>query len=115
MDKLFIALYLDEDVSVKIADVLRKQGFDVKTAVEAKMLHADDPTQLSYAISQERAIVTHNRDDFRNLAISYFEKGHHHYGIIVAVRRPTHDIVRRLRRILDRVSAEEMRDQIRFI
>jgi antitoxin component of RelBE/YafQ-DinJ toxin-antitoxin module len=41
-EKLFISLYLDEDVSKKIAAILKNRGFDVSHAVEAGMLSASD-------------------------------------------------------------------------
>jgi len=36
--KLFASLYLDEDVSILVADILRARGFDVITAHDEKML-----------------------------------------------------------------------------
>jgi hypothetical protein len=57
--------------------------------------------QLAYAVSQQRTLVTHNRADFERLALEYFSSGITHYGIIVAVRRPIHEIAKRLLTILD--------------
>ena len=48
--KLFASLYLDEDASVLIADILRARGFDVTTTRNEKMLSRDDPEQLDKAI-----------------------------------------------------------------
>jgi hypothetical protein len=48
-EKLFISLYPDEDVSVKIAVNLKNRGFDVLHAVEAGMLGARDEEQLKKA------------------------------------------------------------------
>jgi hypothetical protein len=63
----------------------------------------------------ERALVTHNRADFEQLALDYFESGRKHFGIILAVRRPVHEITRRLLTILNQVTADEMMNQIRYI
>ena len=58
---------------------------------------------------------THNRADFEFLAHQYFNSGQKHYGIIIAVQRPAHEIARRLLVILDRVTADEIEDQIRYV
>lgn len=66
-DKLFISLYLDEDVSVKIAANLKNRGFDVLHAVEAGMLSSSDEEQLNKAILEQRTFLTHNKKHFRIL------------------------------------------------
>ena len=115
MDRLFIELYLDEDVSVLLADLLQARGFAVATTQEAGQVGRTDLEQLAYAVSQQRTLVTHNRADFERLALEYFSSGITHYGIIVAVRRPIHEIAKRLLTILDQVTADEMMNQIRYI
>lgn len=72
MRRLFVELYLDEDVSVLVAELLRSHGFDVLTAREAGQLGKSDEEQLAYALSQSRALVSHNRSDFEALAQQYF-------------------------------------------
>ena len=47
--KLFASLYLDEDVSILVADILRARGFDVITTRDEKMLGRDDAEQLEKA------------------------------------------------------------------
>jgi len=112
--KLFIELYLDEDVSVLVAELLRARGFTALTTREAGQLQNTDADQLAYAISQRRTFLTHNRADFEALAKDYFATGQTHYGII-AVRHPPHEIVRRLLRVLNQVTADETQDQLRYI
>jgi predicted nuclease of predicted toxin-antitoxin system len=58
---LFIKLYLDEDVDVLIADLVRARGFVATTTQEAGQIHASDSAQLAFAASQGRTIFTHNR------------------------------------------------------
>jgi predicted nuclease of predicted toxin-antitoxin system len=65
-------LYLDEDVNVLIADLLRAKGFDAITARDARQLHATDAEQFAYPMSQSRTLVTHNRTDFEELVQAYF-------------------------------------------
>lgn len=114
MSDIFIALYLDEDVNVLVAALLRSRGYDVQTTREAGRLTTDDAAQLAYAVVQQRALLTHNRADFETLHRLYMDSGQHHSGIILAVRRPPHVLARRLLSILDQVTAEEMRDQLRY-
>ncbi len=115
MSELFIALYLDEDVDVLLADLIRARGFHVTTTREASHLHADDADQLAFAIQQRATFVTHNRVDFEALAKSYVANGQSHTGIIIAARRPVREIASRLLLLMNRVTADEMQDQLRYI
>lgn len=115
MSDVFVRIYLDEDVDVLIASLLRSRSFEAITAQQAGQLGKLDPEQLDYAISQKAAILTHNRRDFENLARVYFEQEKLHYGIIVAVRNPHPEIVRRLLVILNSTTADEMQNQILYI
>nr|WP_221928679.1 MULTISPECIES: DUF5615 family PIN-like protein [Nostocales] len=51
MSNLFIRLYLDEDVNVLVADLLKARGFDALTVRDAGQLHASDEEQFAYAVS----------------------------------------------------------------
>ncbi len=115
MSGLFIELYLDEDVDVLIADLVRARGFAATTTREAGQIHVSDTMQLAYAASQRKTFLTHNRVDFEALAQAYFAAGQTHYGIIIAVRRSPYDIARRLLLLLNHVTADEMQNQIRYI
>ena len=115
MSSLFICLYLDEDVNVLIADLLRARGFDAITARDAEKLHATDAEQFAYAVSQARTLVTHNRTDFEELVQTYFDSGQVHYGVIFAVRRSPQEIAQRLLAILNQVTSDEMQNQVRYI
>lgn len=86
MNRLFIELYLDEDVSVLIAQLLRARGFVVMTTQEAAKLGASDREQLEFATSRGLTLLTHNRRDFETLAQSYFESNQTHPGIMIATR-----------------------------
>ena len=105
MSHLFIALYLDEDVDVLVADLIRARGFIATTTQEAGRLHNSDTAQLAYAVSQHRTLLTHNRVDCEALARAYMAAGQTHYGMLIAVRRPPQEVARRLLRILNHVTA----------
>jgi uncharacterized protein DUF5615 len=115
MSRLFIELYIDEDVDVVIAQLLRARGFVVVTPQEAGQLRNSDVQQLAYAVRQHKTLLTHNRVHFEALAQAYAAAGQPHEGIIIAVRRPPREIARRLLRILNAVTAEEMHNQVRYI
>lgn len=115
MNKIFISLYLDEDVNVLITDLLRSRGFEATNTVEADRRGKTDAEQLAYAVSRGMTFLTHNRVDFEILAQAYFAAELEHYGIIFAVRRPPQEILRRLLIILNEVTADDMKNQVRYI
>lgn len=80
MNQFFIELYLDEDVDVLIADLLRARGFKATTTQEAGQLGSGDEDQLAYAVTQQKALFTHNRNDFERVAEEYFAAGKKHHG-----------------------------------
>lgn len=67
---LFFRLYLDEDVDVLVADLLRARGFSAQTTQEADQIGATDRDQFRYAINKGRTLLTHNRVDFENWPLS---------------------------------------------
>lgn len=113
---LYMRLLFDEDVSVEVAANLKSHGFDVLTVRDAGRLHLADEAQFAFAVQEQRALVTHNRVDFELLHEQYLASQHPHFGIIIVKRRPHDDIVvRKLLSLLDSVSSEEMRNQLRYI
>lgn len=115
MNELFIELYLDEDVDVLVADLLAARGFVATTTTEAGNKGKPDDEQLAIATAAQQTILTHNRVDFEELAAEYFDQGKDHCGIIIAVRRPAQEIAQRLLIILNNVTADEMKNQVRYI
>jgi hypothetical protein len=113
--RLFVELYMDEDVDVLIADLMRARGYLATTTQQAGRLRADDAEQLAHAINLGAAMFTHNRADYEALAREYFASGQTHYGIIVAVQRPPYELAQRLLAILDQTMADEMENQLRYI
>lgn len=75
MSRLFIELYLDEDVDVLIAQLMRARGFVVVTTQEVGQLGNNDAEQLAYAFRQHKTLLTYNRVDFEALAQTYFAAG----------------------------------------
>ena len=114
--ELYIHLYFDEDVPLGIVRNLRTRGYDVLSTQESQMLNKSDDEHLLYAVSQRRAIVTHNRIDFEERHRRFLETGLKHYGVIIAKRRREDtEVVARLLKLLDSITAEEMENQLRYI
>lgn len=115
MSRLFIELYLDEDVSVLVATLIRARGFVATTTVDVGQLGRSDEDQLAYSTNQGLAILTHNRADFEELARRYADAGRTHGGILIAVRRSPYDLAQRVLTILNSVTADEMEGQFRYL
>jgi predicted nuclease of predicted toxin-antitoxin system len=75
--------YLDEDLSTRIAEILRKLGVDGKSAHEAQMTGASDEEQLDFAAREGRCLVTFNRNDFIMLTRLYLDSNRPHRGVII--------------------------------
>ena len=113
--KLFADLYLDEDVSVLVAALLRSRGLDAVTAVGEQMLGLDDSAQLAHAAAMGRCVVTHNRVHFELLHRQYLAAGRDHAGIVVATRRAPHEVASRIVMLLNTLTADEIRNQILYV
>ena len=115
MNDIFIKVYLDEDVNVLIGELIRRKDFKSLTVSEAGRKGKSDAEQLDYAAQNGYAILTHNRVDFEELAQKYFANDQTHHGIIIAVRRPIHEVAERLLNTLNDFTADEMINQIIYI
>ena len=112
MTRLFAEVYLDEDVSVVVADMLEARGFSVVTTRDAGRLGATDIEQLEYATRHGKTLVTHNRVDFEELHRRYLSKGRKTWGIIVLGRQRPGMLVANLSKLLNRFTADEIRNQL---
>ncbi len=111
----FVELHLDEDVDVLVAELIRARGFVVTTARDVGQLSKSDQEQLAHAVTQRKALLTHNRTDFEKIAQEYFATGRTHNGIILSARRSPYEIARRLLLLLNHVTPDEMKNQVRYI
>ena len=59
-------------------------------------------------------MVTHNREDYEELHRQYIAAGHNQAGIIIAFRRRPREISNRLLPILNRITSDEMRNQLLY-
>ncbi|MEW5873378.1 MAG: DUF5615 family PIN-like protein [Chloroflexota bacterium] len=118
-ERLFIRLYTDEDITSELALALRERGFDAQSAAEAGLLNADDHAQLEYATQNGMAILTCNARHFLQLAREYAAAGRSHAGIIVSSeqysRRRFSDLLKRALRLLNKLTADEIRDCVVYL
>jgi hypothetical protein len=109
---LFIRLYLDEDVFKNIAPALRARGFDAISVHELDHYGWSDAEHLTYAAAEGRALFTFNASDYITLHGEYLAEGKLHAGIIVSKQHTIRETLRRLLGFLNRVTADEMHNQL---
>jgi predicted nuclease of predicted toxin-antitoxin system len=63
-----VKLLLDENISPKVAEVLRREGIDVCGVRDRGLLEATDPEVFGKALAEDRIVVTVNVGDFEKLA-----------------------------------------------
>ena len=108
-------LLLDEQIWVHLAELLREQGFDVIHVYESDLEQTPDSEVLRSAVENHRAVVTFNTKHFIPLAREYFTEGKEHYGIVVSDEIPQGELQRRVTKLLESVSAEELKNMVRFL
>lgn len=88
-------LYLgDDSVDALLVRLLRHAGHDIQIPADVGMSGEDDPVHLSYAIGDDRVLLSHNHRDFRNPHNLVMQAKGHHPGIVI-VRKdndPTRDL-----------------------
>jgi hypothetical protein len=78
-----VTLYLDEDLSPRVVELIRRRGLDATGAREAGNAGLTDPEQFRYAVREGRCLVTRNVTDFVNIVRDVVNRQESHAGIIL--------------------------------
>jgi predicted nuclease of predicted toxin-antitoxin system len=75
---------LDEQLSPRIAELLREGGFDVEAVADRPdLVGRSDLVIFEAACSEDRAVITNNIKDFRPIAAQWLTQGRVHAGLIL--------------------------------
>jgi hypothetical protein len=78
-----VTLYLDEDLSPRVMELLRQRGLDATGAREAGNAGRADLEQLRHAARDGRCLVTRNVADFVGIVRDLVNRQESHAGIIL--------------------------------
>jgi predicted nuclease of predicted toxin-antitoxin system len=110
-----IKLLVDEDVWLGLTSALREAGYDAVAVTELDRKGLSDQAQMAFAVTEGRAIITHNIQDFVPLVEHYFEQGQPHPGVIVARQFDKGTLLRRTLALLKTLTSESLANTLRFI
>lgn len=105
-----VSLYLDEDVRVLLAEVLRSRGYSATHAIEVGRCGKSDEEQLAYAARHRMAILTHNVRDFTVLDKSHRSQKKDHFGIILSSQVPFPELLKRVLKLLSTKRYDEIKN-----
>ena len=111
-----IFVYTDEDVSDRLAVLLRDHGYEAESALSAGTSGFSDEQQLLFAAHRGWTILTFNIRDFVILARRWRDAGREHAGIVVSRQfslRQTGELLRQVCFLVDSVPAGEMWNTVR--
>ena len=110
-----IKLYLDEDVNPLLAKDLRQRGYDALATSEAGNIGLSDRAQFEFARVQGRAMLTHNRDDFLEIAREFAISQTAHFGILYAPQVPYSQLLQRVLHSLAGATEDVIRNTFLWI
>jgi len=116
--RLFASIYIDEDVTSRLAPALRQRGFEVVAAHEAGLKADDDESHLAYAAEHRMILLTCNRDDFIRLAHRWAADGRQHYGIVISPQfsdRQFGELLHLVLNLLNRVTADGLMNAVCYL
>lgn len=103
-----VRLYVDADITPRLAHALRTRGYDAISAHEVGMAEAADIEHLIFAAGQGRTLLTCNARDFTPLFEDFWYAGRNHSGVVVSEQLELGEMLRRVLKLLDTVTAQEM-------
>jgi hypothetical protein len=118
IEGLSIRLYFDHNANPRFARDLRLEGFDAVAAIELGHERLEDEQHLRWAVAHRRTLFTYDKGDFSIIADAWMTRGDEHAGIILAKAPPAisyGETLRRLLRLLDEITAEEMVNRVEWL
>lgn len=113
-----IQLYFDEDSSDNdLLRALRLREIDVVAAWDVGLGERADEEQHRWATEHRRMLYSSNRRDFYRIHSEFMCAGETHAGIILGIqqRYSVGEQMRRLVRLINRLSTEEMRNRVELL
>ena len=117
-EELWLRLYFDHNAHLWLAEAVRRHGIDAVVAKDVGNAAAADEEHLRWATEHGRTVFTFDRNDFPRLNEEWQARGEPHAGIIVSVappELPAPAVLRRLLRLLDTVTADEMANRLLWL
>src|SRR3712207_4043132 len=91
-----LRLYIDTDITPRLAQALRAAGYDAVSAYELGHAHLADADHLAFAAAEGRALLSCNARDFTPLFEDYWFAGRGHAGVIVSEQLEFGELLRRV-------------------
>jgi predicted nuclease of predicted toxin-antitoxin system len=117
-DQLLIRLYIDEDISDRLVELLRARGYEAESAWSMGTIGLSDEEHLALAVRHGWTFLTCNRNDFLKLDQRWYDEGREHAGIVISQqfsRRQIADLFRQVCNLLDQVTADEIWNTVRYL
>ena len=115
MKKDTIKLLLDEHIWEGLVDHLIERGYDIAHINRLGKQSIDDSEVFDLAVSQDRAVLTFNHRDFVPIARERYERELEHAGLILSIQLPRGELLRQVVNLLSSLSAEELRNTVRWL
>jgi hypothetical protein len=110
-----IRFFTDEDVYAAVTTELRRAGFDAVSTPEVDRLAESDESQLTWAASEDRVLVTFNVGHFAALHDLWMARPRDHAGIIVSRQRTIGEVLRRLLNLAGALDSAAMKNRLEFL
>jgi predicted nuclease of predicted toxin-antitoxin system len=106
-----LRFHLDEHISPKVAEALRRHGVDVTTTIGAGLRSASDTTQLDFCLREMRVLVTQDADFLRHSRNTTA-----HAGIVYCnSQRTVSELVRGLILVYEVLTVEDMQGRVEYL
>ena len=107
-----IKFHLDENISLAIANGLRRRAIDISTTPEQGMIGQSDEQQLEFGLSQDRVIFTQDTDFLR-----LHRAGYPHAGIVYCPQKSKSigEILQGLILIWEVLDSEEIKNHLEYL